>query len=252
MRLLLSLLLLLVVALPSGADRRGILLSKKEQAAGGGASGPGGVSSGLTVWLKADALSLSDNDPVATWTDSSGSGNDFAQATSGFRPTYKTGILNGKAVVRFDGSDDVLTHAALGLSAATVFVVFTANDSDYVVLSTDNGVNNGYWRWTGDGNGYFDLYRASRINTYPSTMPTAASQYLTLISSASTYEVFRGGVGDGAQAASFADGALSLGQRADGTVQFAGDVAEVIIFNRAVNSTERGDVESYLATKYGL
>src|SRR5439155_17313853 len=62
---------------------------------------------GLKLWLKADALALNNNDPVSTWTDSSGNGN--SPTSSGTkRPTYKTNVLNGKPVVRFDGIDDHL------------------------------------------------------------------------------------------------------------------------------------------------
>jgi len=39
------------------------------------AAGPGNVSSGLMMWLDANALSLSDNDPVSSWTDRSGNSN---------------------------------------------------------------------------------------------------------------------------------------------------------------------------------
>src|SRR6185295_5448090 len=59
--------------------------------------------SGLQVWLKADAIvGLSDNDPVSTWSDGSGQSHDATGVTT-TRPLFKTGILAGKAVVRFDG-----------------------------------------------------------------------------------------------------------------------------------------------------
>src|SRR5262245_37132262 len=67
--------------------------------------------SGLVVWLRADALGLNDGDPVGTWTDGSGNGRDLTQATAAKKPTYKTNIVNGKPVVRFDGVDDRLKAA---------------------------------------------------------------------------------------------------------------------------------------------
>ena len=39
------------------------------------------VTNGLKLWLKADSLALTNNAPVATWTDSSGNANDAVQAT---------------------------------------------------------------------------------------------------------------------------------------------------------------------------
>ena len=61
---------------------------------------------GLNLWLKADSLSLSDGDQVSSWNDSSGNGNNATQSNSSYKPIFKTGILNGKPVVRFTASDD--------------------------------------------------------------------------------------------------------------------------------------------------
>src|SRR5687768_11145672 len=92
---------------------------------------------GLKLWLKADAITgLADGDPVTTWADSSGEGNDFTQGTAGNKPIYKTSILFGLPVVRFDGTDDVLLGGDLSAdfpSAATLFVLFKPNsDTRYV------------------------------------------------------------------------------------------------------------------------
>lgn len=77
-------------------------------------------------WLKADALGLADNDPVGTWTASTGNN---ATQTGAARPTFKTAIQNGKPVVRFDGSGDFMDMADLASQAQpfTVLVVFKIN-----------------------------------------------------------------------------------------------------------------------------
>ncbi len=54
---------------------------------------------GLKLWVKADSLALNDGDPVGTWADQSGNGNDLVQATAAKKPTYKANILNGLPVV---------------------------------------------------------------------------------------------------------------------------------------------------------
>ncbi|GAI04875.1 unnamed protein product, partial [marine sediment metagenome] len=70
-------------------------------------TGPGGVGDNTTnlLWLRADDLSYSDNDPVSTWTDTSGNNYDATQAGTN-RPFYKDNIVNGKPIVRFDGTED--------------------------------------------------------------------------------------------------------------------------------------------------
>ena len=60
-------------------------------------------------WFKADALTgLSDGDPVDYWANSAAILTPATQATSGSQPLYKTNIVNGLPVVRFDGVDDYL------------------------------------------------------------------------------------------------------------------------------------------------
>jgi hypothetical protein len=53
-------------------------------------------------WFQADSLTLSDGDPVATWTDDSTFGNNmvFPGTNGGTQPTFQTGEINGLPVVR--------------------------------------------------------------------------------------------------------------------------------------------------------
>jgi hypothetical protein len=81
-------------------------------------------------WLKANSLSLSDGDPVALWEDLAAGGKDYGAAGSA-RPTFKSGILDGKAVVRF-ATDDVLTPTGSAFTYGennTMFVVCTKRTS---------------------------------------------------------------------------------------------------------------------------
>ena len=83
---------------------------------------------GCQLWLEADSLSLSNNDPVTSWTDLSGQSHHATEATN--PPTYKTGILNSLPVVRFDGSDDKLSitdWGAINDANFTVFIVAKPN-----------------------------------------------------------------------------------------------------------------------------
>jgi hypothetical protein len=82
-----------------------------QQGGGAAAFSPTDIA-GLKLWLDASQITgLNDGDAVATWSDVSGNGRDFTQGTASARPIYKTAILNGKPVVRFDGIDDKLSRA---------------------------------------------------------------------------------------------------------------------------------------------
>jgi hypothetical protein len=106
---------------------------------GGGAAAfsPADIA-GLALWLDAsDASTLfqasdgttpavADGDVVGYWGDKSSAGNVVTQPTTANKPLLKLAVQNGRAVIRFDGADDVLLHSVLGTA------LFSA-DSNYVV-----------------------------------------------------------------------------------------------------------------------
>lgn len=103
---------------------------------------------GLQQWVRADALSLSDGDPVSTWPDDSGNSRDFTQATSGARPTFRTNIVNGLPVVRSDGTTDRMV-SALPMTNTDDFTLFAVgaltNTSTYrAVYAVGDNAANGY------------------------------------------------------------------------------------------------------------
>jgi hypothetical protein len=87
---------------------------------------------GLKLWYKPRALSLSDNDPISTNTDYSGNTWDATAVTTA-RPTFKTNIVNGLAIARYDGSANVMTvsSGANGITnnvaSATIVSVFATD-----------------------------------------------------------------------------------------------------------------------------
>src|SRR5216683_2644309 len=76
-------------------------------------------SSGLQLWLKADAGVTLNGSTVSQWADQSGSGYNASQATTSKQPLLVSSVLNGKSVVRFDGAADFL-DTTLSIPASTV------------------------------------------------------------------------------------------------------------------------------------
>jgi len=65
---------------------------------------------GLELYCDASLLSgLSDNSAVTSFTDQSGNGRHLTAASS--KPVYKTNIVNGKPVIRWDGTKNPLSNA---------------------------------------------------------------------------------------------------------------------------------------------
>lgn len=89
-------------------------------------------TTGLQIDLNASNCGVTvDTATLATWPDKSGNGNDAAQATSGFRPQYRTNQINGLPAIKFDGSNDRVTntgYAGIGTGEFTDFWV-TSNST---------------------------------------------------------------------------------------------------------------------------
>lgn len=232
---------------------------------------------GLKLWLDASTISgLVDSDPVTTWTDLSGNGNDATQSTAAAKPTYKTNIINGRPVVRFDGVDDYLSSTGVvsGFAAQdqplTVFAVVKANDIS---------VNRAIWSLGSSGSNYPYLWHyiaatspnynatrrddaASATKDFPTNAvpgATTASAVVTTVSTTGTIgNIYVNGtllnaaadVDVGVSTFTY----LGIGAQVRSIVNnfLAGDIAEFAFYNRVLAPIERQRVERYLGTKYGV
>jgi len=212
------------------------------------------VTTGLKLHLDASQLTgLSDGATVNTWTDMSGLGNN---ATASGTPIYKTGILNGQAVIRFNGSSSFTTAnlSAQFPSATTGFIVTTINNDDvYTLVHANPGVDE-WWRWDGAGNvgqSYPGFFRSSRLNNY-TIMPNSGSHLFALTSSASAWEMSINGVSQGVAGAAYSSaGALIIGNNPNSRA-LNGDIAEILIYDTVLSASDADLVGAYLSAKYGL
>ena len=93
-------------------------------------TGPGGVGDASTIafWLDASQLGLNNGDPVATWTDVSGNGNDFSQGVVSNRPTFvQTSSLNGHPAVSFDGSTHYMEIGGIAMMNNNRYSFYTVS-----------------------------------------------------------------------------------------------------------------------------
>ena len=211
---------------------------------------------GLQVWLEADAITgLSDTDPVATWADLSVNGHDFVQATSGRRPLYRTGIINGLPVVRFDGTDDRLSNTD-AITYGTVFMVTEKGSAGIIwgagaagtateyIGSPSGAPSEFFLAWNGDTSSSSSTGRAlidAGLDTYEAntdhqlrkggdTVLTGSSPLSTPPSRSQSY----------------------LGTRNQLNSFFGGDIALFIVTNAVLSSSDRTALETWATTKYGL
>lgn len=227
------------------------------------------------LWLDASQeTSFADGDPVGTWTNvGSGAGN--ATATGTARPTYKTGIIGGRPVLRFD-SNDAMSIASFDPSSPTpgqmtVWAVMTApSGADRVVveLSGDFNYANAWILYReatntvvfgthGDGTGGIQY---SRWGTSGSVTTTPAAFIGTCDRSLSTNEVtgyLSSTTASGTRLSNYnisgdmATNTLYIGARGAASFFFGGDIAEIGV----VKSAEASNVTAlmnYLAAKYSI
>lgn len=232
---------------------------------------------GLKLWLAAGGITgLADGATVATWPDRSGNGFNATQATEANKPLYKVNIINGRPVVRFDGTNDTmaLTGGALDIvrnvSGATIFavvkstgaaqngrVVFFANNVAATSrLSLHQSVAPNweaiYRRLDADA---ADTLTDGAANTSPHVLSlvrdyAAATATLYVDGGSGTTDATANTAGSTSDTAS-ANAQIGASSAAGGN-PFPGDIAEVIIYNRALTTAERKSIELMLGNKYGI
>ena len=208
---------------------------------------------GLKLWLKADSLVLSDNDPVSTWADSSGLGNNVTGA-GGARPLYKTNIQNGLPAIRFDGTDDTLT-GTFTITHGDGFAVCNFNSAgnfpDYNGLYITQGgtlISDNFFG--GDGSGSTNLYLPVAGYAYNSIRINKVN---TLNFSPLTTTKLLAGVSGGIGAAPISKTSINIGNNPGAAGRFwNGDIFEIIVYDSTLSTTDRGKVEDYLNAKYLL
>jgi hypothetical protein len=220
--------------------------------------------SGLVLWLKADALGLSDNDPISTWADSSGNGND-AIGVGGARPIFKTAILNGLPVVRFDGIDDFLKVTALAYGEFTILYVYKVTTGGIIgEHSVNASFNHGDYHYQ-PGGAHVAANGAGGLVFYDINSPSLAPGTFRVVTRTMD------GTGVGHQA--WVDGVLAtrggieqlgnpgtgvvtddyyIGARAGSSLFTDGDIPEIVIFDNVKSIPELRGLEAHEFDKYAL
>lgn len=214
--------------------------------------------SGLQMWLDADAITgLSDSDPVSTWSDQSGNSNDATQATGANQPLYKTNIVNGKPVVRFDNTNDGMTTPLTLANPYTIVYVGNFNNADANRRAIQGQVQN---RFLGPYSGRWQVYTGSFL---PLGMPLPRANFVvhgmcetSEIAGWFLYESGGfpiSGLLTGSATGSFtAIGAVALGASGAFAEPFGGDMAEVVCYDRTLTEAEGRGLLQYFINKYGL
>jgi hypothetical protein len=245
---------------------------------------PGGTpieADGLRLWLTPESVTT-DGETVATWRDESGNGNDLEQNEAASRPAYRSGAAAGNGAVRFDGEDDfLLRDDALGIandSARTMVVVARLTDtsarSPFLMQGAFGSSGAGSQYYGLEANTYntagerFGLYLVSvgqdserSVDTSYHVHTVRTSDFTDLSTIESTTDYYVDGAGttfeptpDNARNQSFAADSTAVGAfpTSDPGSLMHGEIAEVAVYDRALDGERRAAVEATLLEKYGL
>lgn len=216
----------------------------------------------LKLWLAADRLNLAEGDAVGTWADLSGKGYDATQATAARKPVYKAAIVNSRPVVRFDGFDDYLANSAFALGTTISVLAVAAHGGTpgtrHIITNELNfffgvGPEADFQFASFYGNGA--VWGSPAGHGADAALTANTFYVLTSVLDATNDNPFVNGVDVGARAnamSAFSNG-YEIGRAQGLEVQFWNkDIAEIVIYDRALPTAQRQRVERYLGAKYGI
>ena len=218
------------------------------------------------LWLDAADLGTITEvlNKVSQWDDKSGNNRHVSQGNGALQPTTGSHSLNGLNILRFDASRlDVVDLLGLaGQPSMSAFIVARASDGQ------SNATNMLYIGQAGDGAQI--QYRGDASQRFTDGTKrwlddafAAAGTLGAWVRSGPTQHAdgsfFKNGqfadpvaVSGGTNTLNIAAGGTSVGGSFGGGDEFTGEIAEVIVYDRALTDMERMDVERYLAAKWGL
>jgi hypothetical protein len=221
-------------------------------------TGPGGVgnSADNVLWLQADeGITDADGTALTGWTDQSGNGSNPVIVGN---PMYSTNMLNGLPVVQFDGDDELRTVDLDGLAGDDNTIITVARRtgiSDDQFIYQENKRVLGY---NVTANPFTFNFLAASDNTNGRNNPSRAT---SSASGATAFNVISSAVDTGTGDVDLVvNGTVSTGDAptnpTGGTATIGtdleGEIAEIIVYNRALNSAELRAIYTYLSEKYSI
>ena len=235
------------------------------------------TDAGLTVWLRADSVTITTNPTVASWLDLSGGSGDGvfqnAALTDG-SPSIINNAVNGRPAVNFGGGGGYTFSGTLGISGQAAFTIFAVAKDEAAgatnqrifhmgAISAHSGGQSvaAEQEWPSfrynDGNNLFASDKFTN-NTYELgmwRMDTTDNYGSSQFARQGMLATRTGGTNPG-NTISLLDQGYTLGKGISTTGGnsdiLTAEVSEVLLYNRALNPADTDTVEFYLRHRYSL
>lgn|GEM_PF-3449861 len=240
-----------------------------------------------SVWLSAQNIdgssnsTLTDTNPVSAWTNLGLIAESPLQGTGANQPTYvQSCFTNGKSCLSFDGGDSLIASTASHYAfmnsgvGAMIYIVWAedvATNGFYSPLSTmnlaansrgvgmslnDNTANETLRIYQGSGAGI--TFATSAASSFPRQQWHLVSYYILNdgTGAADIFAYLNKSLITSAPSTGFNVGdpacPLTIGSACGLTYPLQGKIAEIMIYNWAMDTTQRTRAEEYIEGKYGI
>jgi hypothetical protein len=222
--------------------------------------------SGCQLWLDGadpagSGILPANGDTVSTWIDKSGNGFNATAAPSRTAGTYSTSF---RAVNFPTSTTGYITNYTAAPTNETMFVVFnnpTASYNNNILIGGVQGARSLGAGYSGNGGNIVGV--VGNLNTQVAwlartdlgsyTLGTTALVTSQFTTSTNTISLNGGTAGSGGAPGFTAGRVTYLGVDAtNGSYYYVGYAMEIIFYNSVLNTTQRQQVEGYLAWKWGL
>lgn len=219
------------------------------------------------LWLRGDIGVVLNGSAVAQWSDLSGLGNHYTQATAINQPAYVASNINGRPGLRFDGATSKLAGPTAGLVLSTttgywfavvrpIAIVLNsatvyANDA----ITSDTGADFGLALRSGQGVSAYNYSGSYASTAYQAV--TVGTPYVVGWDHQGGQLTCWLGSGGAYTSQSVASGTTaSFGVTQIGSCQgirYANmDVAEIVAGKAALTASDRARLLTYLSARYAL
>jgi hypothetical protein len=208
-------------------------------------------------WKSTSVTEVAAAGPIDSWHALQGS---LATATATARPTYQTGGPNSKPTVRFDGVNDAMSSSSgsTSLPQQTIFAVLKPGTAASI-MSIRCSLQSGGLQLRLTATKQPALVKTGVANVATATTGISTSVYTIIsvsYSDGGTYAFYRNGTADGSGSHGQT---LTAGTTTDiginlpgGGEFFAGDIADLIVFDSVLSAGDRAKVHSDLSDEYAI
>ncbi len=222
----------------------------------GSTVGPGGVITGLNLWLDAGNGTTASGGNLTAWADLAGI-NTFAVSTT--KPTIISNAINFNNAIRFTGSQKLIGNSAIGISEAYTVVAFNGApnvERGTILAPITNSIGGSRYIFRSASSLLYVgiIPSSSSANTYMTTTPPPNGEY-DIWTASGTGNILRKNslqVGTGVAMATVMTDIPQIGDRSSNDSKLNGWLAEVINYEVSKAGIGRDNIESYLSIKYGI